>query len=198
MRITVAFDHTDVALILEQEGQRINLDFASWRRYSDSGCGAAGCETFDALLDHFQHTGAVDRVGRAACGFAHFLDVGHDILALLGVDQIGRAHRLGQLELGGDDIDTDDFLHAHGYCGHESRETNAAKTEDHDRFFGSGLEHVQDCACAGLESAAHGAEIRHRIRLGTFDDTLLLDHAVARKGRLTKVLRAHGGLIILG
>lgn len=132
LRITVTLDNANVSLVLEQESQCVDLDLASWRRHTDGGSRAAWRETLDALLDYLQHTGAVDRVCSTARGLARFLDIGDYILALLGVDQIGCAHRLGQLELGGHDVNADDFLHAHGYCGHESCETDATEAENHN------------------------------------------------------------------
>jgi hypothetical protein len=92
--------------------------------------------------ERVQVSGDFECVVDAAVGEIEYL-LHH--LRITGVDAVGRADAFGEIELGRQDVDADDFLRARFARGHDRRQSDAAQSDHRDHRTGSHFRTVEYC-----------------------------------------------------
>ena len=109
-------------------------------------------------------------------------------VASLAVEDVSCAHFLSQLKTSVDQVNNDDLAAACDLSSHNSRQTNCACAKDSDRGAGFGLHAAENCACAGLNAAAEGAEslqVNFGVNLNSvscFNDAVVSEGALTEEG----------------
>jgi hypothetical protein len=115
-----------------------------------------------------------------------------------GVDCVGRAHLLRELEALGVDVGDDDLGGAGDYGSEDGAEANPACAEDHNAAPGLYLEGVDDAAGTGLDATAHRAEDAQQLVGGVvvdLDDVAGERDGVLGEGRLAE--EVSGDLVVV-
>lgn len=147
--------------------------------------------------------GVDDDVGADAVG--DFLDYVFECFALAeigAVDYVGGSELFGELHARFDFVDADDLSAAHDFRTHNGGETHTSQAHNADGVFRACARDVDDCAAAGLNSAAEGCE-ELEVFLVVYDsfrvdDGALLDDAEVGKGGLAEEEAADFWLAGLG